>query len=193
MKFVQLNTQHKKVAMDNLFRDMCEQNIDCAIIQEPYISNKSETIPGLPPEYKQYHNGVNSATAIIIRSTIKHFFVSEYTTERQTVIKVDTEERNREKLLIVSLYCPRGQEPLPNEWLSLTEKKSVLGNNLVAGIDTNCHSILVGYPKSDKRAVEWEEFMATQNLTIHNEDNIMTFCNSRNYSSCIDWTLKLIT
>ena len=55
MKIMQINGQHKKAAMDNMCNDILELGIDCVLIQEPYISKKTGKIPGVPPNYIQYH------------------------------------------------------------------------------------------------------------------------------------------
>ena len=72
----------------------------------------------------------------------------------------------------------------------MTEKELKEGTKGILGLDSNAHSVLVGYDKSDRRAQEWEEFMIENNLTIHNDSHSCTFENTRGFKSKIDWTLS---
>ena len=56
MKILHLNCQHKARANDILTQNLIDLNIDIALIQEPYISKKTNQIPSIPNHaYRQYH------------------------------------------------------------------------------------------------------------------------------------------
>ena len=86
---------------------------DIILISEPYISRKTDRIPGVTPEFVQYHKGYGSLSAIIIKKTIPHFKKTEWETEKLTTIAISN-ARN-EKILISSIYCPRNEPPIINE------------------------------------------------------------------------------
>ena len=167
--------------------DLVSQDIHIALIQEPYISKHTNKIPSIPKGYSQYHKGYGSMSAIIIRKNQSHFPLSEFITNALSSVVVQTKEAG--KIVISSLYCPRLEPPLCESWIKLQEKTKSLGAQSITGVDSNCHTALVGYPKSDKRAEEWDTFLATTNLSIQNDPGIKTFQNSRGFQSTIDWTV----
>ena len=148
-------------------------------------------MPSVPKGFTQHHNGHGSTTAIIIRKSLSHFPLSEFSTENMTSIVIHT--KNVGKVVISSLYCPQRNPPLCEDWLKIQDKIKNIRAESITGVDSNCHSTLVGYTKSDKRAEEWETFLITNNLVIHNDVGIKTFQNSRGYQSTIDWTVLSTT
>ena len=191
MKFIQINLQHKKRATDLLLAELTNLDIHIAIIQEPYVSKSTNKIPSIPKGYIQYHNGFSSMSAIIIRKSISHFLLSEFTTNNMTSIVVSTKEAG--KVVVISMYCPQSQPPLSEEWRNVQTKIKHLGAQSIVGADANCHSTQVGYKSNDKRADEWEPFLIAHDLLIHNEPNVKTFRNSRGHQSTIDWTITTPT
>ena len=49
--------------------------------------------------------------------------------------------------------------------------------------------VSTGYDRSDPRAIEWEDFLVSENLTLENVPGVKTFENSRRHSSTIDLTI----
>ena len=187
LKIAQINLQHKRTANDILMDTVKETKTDIVLITEPYISKITNSIPGVSHEFEQHHQGYGSLSAIIIRKNVSHFRITEFETKKLTVIKINNPRC--QKLIIASLYCPRGDEQIAEEMKKLTEKELKEEAKGVIGLDSNAHSVLVGYDSSDKRAQEWEEFMAENELIIHNNKHSHTFENTRGFTSKIDWTI----
>ena len=190
IKIAQINLQHKKTANDIFMNTAEETKADIVLITEPYISKKTNLIPGVTQEFEQYHKGYGSLSAIVIRKCIPHIRLTEFETSKLTVIKVNSD---KEKIIAASMYCPRADDPISQEVKSLVEKEMMRGEKGILGLDSNAHSVLVGYDKSDKRAQDWEEFIIENKLCIHNNKYASTFENTRGNTSKIDWTLSTET
>ena len=190
LKIVQINTQHKRAANSLLINELTENGIDLALIQEPYIDCRTNKIPGLTSHYVAYHASEKSTAAIIIRKDLKHILLPKIMTDRLLAVKVNTFDK---VIIFISCYAPRNEDPVPIEleenWVYLKR----LSPFIISGIDSNCHSSLLNYEKSDRRAVIWEEFLSNKNLTIHNNPSAITFENSRGHVSRIDWTISTPT
>ena len=181
--------QHKKTANDLLMNTVENTKTDVIVlITEPYISKKTNLIPGVSQDFEQYHMGYGSVSAIVARKTISQFRLTEFETNKLTAIKVNAD--NSQMIVLASLYCPRGEDPISEEVKELVSKELKPGTKGIIGLDANAHSVLVGYDKSDKRAQEWEEFIIETNLSLHNKKHANTFENSRGFKSIIDWTIS---
>ena len=186
IRVLQINLQHKKFANDMAMKQIEDNNIDIVLIQEPYISTKSNRIPSIPTNYTTYYQGNKAVAAIIIKKDIKHINLTKTMTEKVVAVRVETFDKT---IIFVSCYSPRQQEPVPFEleekWLYYRR----LAPNTILGADTNSHSTFLKYKKSDQRAVQWEEFTASKNLILCNNPDSITFENTRKQTSKIDWTL----
>ena len=78
VRIAQINLQHKKTANDILMSTVEDTKADIVLITEPYISKKTNIIPGVPREFEQYHLGYESHSAIIVRKNISHFRTTEF-------------------------------------------------------------------------------------------------------------------
>lgn len=85
LKFVQLNLHKSKSATQQLILNMEQNNIDCALIQEPHCYRGS--LVGYPSCYRIYYdvNSENIKAAIIIRSKVLSIFVDYETTDYNMV------------------------------------------------------------------------------------------------------------
>ena len=191
IKIAQINLQHKKAANDLLMNTVEDTKTDIVLITEPYISKKTHTIPGISQEFEQYHKGYGSLSAIVIRKSISHFRITEFETNKLTAMKVS--KNNNEKIILASIYCPRGEEPISEEVKALVETEMNQGVKGIMGLDANAHTVNLGYDKSDKRAQEWEEFIVENSLSMQNNRHSNTFENTRGFKSKIDWTLATDT
>ena len=97
-------------------------------------------------------------------------------------------------IVFMSIYCaPKLSTPIPTETEENWEKIKKVSHNAVLGADTNAHSKLLDYSKSDKKAQAWEEFMMQKDLLLLNDTSKFTFTNTRGHRSKIDWTLTTTT
>ena len=187
LKIIQLNSQHKKVANALLTKELVDNNIDVAILQEPYIDCKKNSIPGLSSDYVAYYAGNKATSAIIVRKNLKHIVLSKITTNHLVAVKINTFDK---ALIFISCYAGRNEDPIPSELDENWPYLKRLSPFIILGVDTNAHSTLLNYNKSDLRATAWEEFLSHRNLVLNNIPSATTFENSRGHVSRIDWTLS---
>ena len=188
LRFLQINSQHKRTACAAIMQEIVDRKIDVALIQEPYISNKTGMIPGIPKGYEQFHNGNSAKSAVIVKGSISCFLMTNFLSDLMVSVKVKT--TSSAPLVIVSLYCPPTTSDIPSDFTRLRLSTTDHENRMIIGADVNCHSSMVGYSTSDKKAARWDDLVASEGLILHNETDIKTFCNSRGFQSTIDWTLS---
>lgn len=186
LKVIQINSQHKKTAAQVIIDMIISENIDIALIQEPFISTFHNKIPGLPTQFIQYSSQKpkTTTTAIIIKKSIRHWHLDEFSDDFTQTIKLSGDDN----LVLSSAYCKRSENAIPKSIAKILEEIS--HHSIIIGADVNCHSVMVGYQKSDSRASEWEEFMVSNRLVIANDSKSHTFENSRKQKSTIDWTIS---
>ena len=73
IRIAQINLQHKSAANNILMDNIHFTKVDIVLITKPYISKRTNVIPGVALEYAQYHVGYGSLSAILIRKSIAHF------------------------------------------------------------------------------------------------------------------------
>ena len=187
LNILQLNLQHKKVANSLLIQELSQRNIHVALLQEPYINKQTKQIPGLSNLYSAYYEDENSTAAIIIRNDIKHSLLGKTLSRRLTAVRIHAFDTS---LIVISCYAPGSASvPIPEELEQNWGYFKHLSPSVLIGADTNSHSSFLNYPKSDNRALAWEEFLITKNLTLANNPDSITFENSRGHTSRIDWTI----
>jgi hypothetical protein len=174
LKVIQINSQHKRVAGDALCRELIENDIDVALIQEPYLSKTTSRIPSLPSSYCQYSTEDKKQTrsCVIIKKAISHYPLKQFFSNVMipVVIRTNCDKAMNAISYVFENFCVSHK---------ISQKKCIIGS------DTNCHCCLVGYNKSNSRGLEWEDFIATNEMFVHNISKIPTFLNSRGFSSTI--------
>lgn len=187
LKIIQINSQHKRTASQTIINAIISEDFDIALIQEPYISTFHDKIPGLPNHLTQYSSQKpkKTTTAIIIKKSIQHCLLEEFSDDEIQTIKII----GKDNLILSSYYGKRSEVAISIKLAMLIEKKSK-SHKIIIGADVNCHSVLVGYQKSDLRASEWDDFIMSHRLKVENDRFSHTFENSRNQRSTIDWTVS---
>ena len=184
LHFLQINLQHKKTATDLLMQNIIQSNIDIALVQEPYI-NRNGKIPSVPRGYTAFNaSSVDARSAIIIKSSFVHFPRTDFFSEDVVIVDIMIENK---AVTFCSVYCKLSEQPVPE---LLKKAVQSIRNEFIISVDTNCHSTLVGYGRSDLRANDWEKFLIDNFFSLHNESNMRTFKNSRGHTSTIDWTIS---
>ena len=185
MKVIQLNTQHKKTCTALLAHELSNQMYSVALLQEPYLQPQTRKIPGLNSEWSQYHSDdLNSKSAILIHQSTNHFafrnLISDYIVpvlvNGTAFISVYQNKNDKNQSILLDLH-------------KVCQEVSKVTKKIVISADTNGHSCLLFYDKSDKLAQQWEEFILQKNYTLVNDTTSVTFRNTRDQTSAIDWTL----
>lgn len=165
--------------------EIVEKDIDIALISEPYLYKSC--MVKIPPGYVAYAADEDGLAAIIVKKRISHFALKFYFSIWMIPVVIKVKDT---RIVFVSLYCARQMAAVPHMLQYFFESQSVMYKNIIIGGDVNSHSCLVGYAKSDKRGCEWDDFVAKNDLVVHNIPNEVTFLNSRGHSSTIDLTLS---
>ena len=183
IKILQCNAQHKKATNLILSNEMKKKTYDVIIVQEPYIPPRMKTIPNVPDSYDEISAKTgNQRAAILIKKALK-FLPSTKNTDEIATLTLKT--RTLADVTIISCYNPNDDRTKPLDYI---RRNDLTTTTTLIGIDSNSHSTLLNYDRSDECATEWEEFMMTNGLTMANDPDKTTFKNN-NGQSRIDWTL----
>ena len=60
-------------------------------------------------------------SAIIIKKSISHFRITKYNSSKLTAILINNTKKK--KFIIASMYCPRREDPIGEEFKELTENE----------------------------------------------------------------------
>lgn len=188
LRVVQINLHHSRAATDDLLLFMAEENIDVALIQEPWLSGAA--IQGLRSKHYEllYTNKEGKLRSCILVSKKLNFLVSyRFSTCDLTVAVCD--RKNEPKLILASAYLPYEEEDPPsNDLKRLVSYTSTTGANLVIGMDANAHHTQWGSSDINMRGESIFEFILLSKLNICNRGRHPTFQN-RSRQEVIDLTL----
>ena len=185
---LQINTQHKKTCTAILSHELISQSTHpffIGLLQEPFIHTKTHLVPGLINSWKQYHNGENAKSAILVHESLNQFPIRKLFNDHIVVVIV-------QNIGFISIYHPQTDKEgriLDQLSLALDELKTQKIFRVVIGADTNGHTSLLSYSSSDARAKMWEDLVNSKDFFLINDPDAVTFRNSRNQTSSIDWTL----
>lgn len=174
MKCVQINLQHSKCASDNLLVLLAEDNIDIAIIQEPWV--RDETIKGLANKhYNLFYRQGNGKprTCILIKKHINAFLCSNYSTADLTVVKL--ENSCKDSIYISSVYMAHDRPAPPEELTTLTTYITSTKVDLLVGCDANARHVLWGSSENNERGEYLFDFIINSNFLVCNRGNSPTF------------------
>ena len=186
LKFVQLNVHKCKAATQQLIMMLESENVDVALIQEPYCYKGN--LPLYPKSYKIYFDIKSEVikAAIIIRNTKLHPFLDLNSTH-YNMVTIDITVGN----LLLTL-CSYYFEPCMNIDTDLEKISQMLSFKksgfLLWGMDANSKSEVWYSPITDGRGSKLTEFISMHHLFVMNEDCGPTFC-SQQGSSYIDVTV----
>lgn len=167
-KILQINLQRSKSATIQLQSFVKNQNIDVILAQELYIINgKPLFLPNSWQVHYKFDPDHPARTAIIITRSDWHPI--SYLTERDyTIIKLDFNSYSSFFASIYSSPAENIKDPLDNIQSFLTQYHN---SSVIIGGDFNAHSPNWQYSTYDLRGHDMEDFIATNNLIIHNEPN----------------------
>ena len=173
------NCQKKRAATLQL-NNSADLLRDIIVITEPYVGKKRKCTFQSP--WNTHCKDNNSRAAIITSPWADAFELAEFSDRDSIFCLIESSDL---KLIIGAFYMENGIID-ENIWIpKINALKNICGNILILG-DSNAHSILWGYQRSDAKGKKWEDVLASVNLEVFTDSFAETFCNSRNQKSCID-------
>lgn len=174
MKILQVNVDRGREAMDLLYKTVEDKNVDIIILAEP---NRIKVIKG------QWYTERNLDAAIgVVNKQIK----IEDTGNGPGFVWVELE-----KMVIYSCYIsPNVNLQIYTDFLNgLRKDMKKQKKEILVGGDFNAKAFLWGSNREDKKGEMVAEWLAEENLSIHNQGNIPTFTRNE-YGSIIDITFS---
>ena len=192
MRVIQINLQHSKAATAVLQNQLLNDQVDIALIQEPYIVRGR--VRGLEAKgVNVFYDSAPEAprTCIAFNNDLKLQPLLEYSSKDLTTVSLMTEGGEcGGEICVSSAYLPYDSvEPATNSLLDRLTK-SCLHNHkqLIVGMDANAHNTVWGSSDTNARGELLIEYLSANNLIILNRGNVPTFFNGRR-SEVIDITV----
>jgi hypothetical protein len=182
-----VNLQHSRSATYNLIKTIDTEEPDIILIQEPY-EYRNRPI-GIEKKHRIFTAGQGKHTAvtiIIINSKIDAMLIAKLSNADRVVLEM---EHKNLQFLAASMYCDT-EEPIEND---LKKKDETLqfasGGRILMTADSNARSKTWHDVETNPRGRKMEEFLASSQLHIIDEESgRFTFNNSRGVSN-IDLTV----
>ena len=178
-KFLVSNCQKKKSATLLLNRNA---NMDEHIIAltEPWLGTLYNCTFQSPWKVQVKEN--NSRVALITPPWADSFMHSDQS-DRDSIFC--TLQIGAESIIVGVMYVENGLIDI-NIWTQRFRELQAICPKIIVFADSNAHSTLWGYSRSDQKGKRWEELLGLTNLEVFTNSYAVTFQNSRNFSSCID-------
>lgn len=175
IKAIQGNLHHAKAASAILCKKFAEEDLDVALIQEPWI--KLNTVMGLNTAGKLLYStsGTRPRTCIIFRKNIKFLPIPGLCTDDLVAAYIAFPGEVESKLIVCSAYLP-GESNNPAVQLApLIEYCEEQKAQLIVGCDSNAHHTTWGSTNTNHRGEMLYDFLLTNNLVVVNTGNVPTF------------------
>jgi hypothetical protein len=186
IKFLQINLQHSRAATNNLVKTIEEDGIDILCIQEPHVINNK--IIGIPKKYKvlAHGEGRKRAAIVITNQMIDSILIRQLSDEDAVVTEV---VYNNVKTIICSMYFDITRQIEHDLKKVEAIMQHAKGTGILIAMDSNARSTTWHDRTTNHRGVMLDEFLASVQLHILNEDhNITTYQSGRGFSN-IDLTV----
>ena len=191
-RFIQINLQKSKQASVLLTKNLNDTKIpiDIALITEPNSFNNNH-IKCNGFDTIQSKSTEPARSCIMIRRKFNYLNLPQFSTRDSTAILVETKEgQNSGQLIIASIYMepdPSGKPPSKamQDIVNYSKQKQI---PLIIGSDCNSHHPAWGSKDINTRGASLADYIATENLAIHNVGSKPTF-KMNNKQSVIDITL----
>lgn len=115
IKFLQVNLHHAKGASGILCRRFIRENLDVALIQEPW-SNDNRILGISTPKCKLFYDSTQTAprAAILIRDNLKFTPVTEFIKKDIVAIQLEVPTtRGKTEIIVASAYFPGDDVEIP--------------------------------------------------------------------------------
>ena len=173
------NCQKKKSSSLLLSKHSNIEN-DIVIITEPFMGKNRKATFQSP---WNVHSGSNDARAIIITPPWADAYELPEHSDRDSFFCIINSKGH--KFILGVFYCDEGHIN-DNTWIPRLNALKLICPEVIIFADSNAHSTLWGYSRSDAKGKRWEEVLALANFEVFTDSYFTTFRNSRNHSSCID-------
>ena len=186
IKCIQINLKHSRAATDNLMQTIAEDNIDITLVQEPYLYQ--EEIRGVSRKYRTYSygEGRRRAAIIIANDGIGAILITQHSDNDTVLLEIQQENKRYYVASIYMDYNTTIDKDLNRIEKILTFTK---GEKLLIATDSNCRSTAWHDTTTNERGRTMEDFVASNQLHVINEERTLkTFQGSRGESN-IDLTI----
>ena len=182
VRLLQINLQHSKNAMTNIFSELSKDDNTIALVQEPWFY---KNIIKAPKGYSVFSIHMSRA-CIIAPSSTPLSICHEFTAPDCTVCCLDVEE-GKEQIYLASIYLDITKDcilPAMASFCDFLKRNNAKG---ILGVDSNAHSTLWSMDQNS-RGDQMDQFIIENGLDILNIGKKPTFITSR-ASSTIDISL----
>ena len=183
---LQINLQHSRTPTYNLMKLIDTEEPDILLIQEPY--EYQNRLVGIEKKYRIFTagNGKYRAAIIIINSKIDAILNAKLSDEDTVFLEIINENL---KFFTASTYFDL-EDQIENNFTTIDGLMSfVKGGRILIAVDRNARSKTWHNVKTNSRGRKLEEYLASKQLHIINEESDrFTFHNSRGANN-IDLTI----
>ena len=153
---------------------------DFILLTEPYLERRCHA--GFSRKWTVNHSGANSRAIIASPPGVGSISLTQFSSPDFAVNLVTIGD------LEFILGCAYFESGIIDEdrWTKLLKDLVELNENVIILADTNAHSVLWGYERSDHKGTKFEEVFTEGGLVVITPDYFPTFLNFRNQQSCID-------
>ena len=186
IKCLQINLQHSKAATDNLMQIIATENIDITLVQEPYLYQQE--IKRVSRKYRTYSHGEGKRRAAIIlaNNNIGALLITQYSDKDNVLLEIQHEN---EKFYAASIYMDYNAT-IDNDFKRIEEILTFTkGEKLIIATDSNSRSTVWHDTTTNNRGRQMEDFLASNQLHILNEERKLTTFQSSIGESNIDLTI----
>ena len=191
IRVVQANLQHARGASGVLLHRFAKEDLDLALVQEPWVNN--HRVLGLAQSKCKllYDDGHPSPrAAILVNKRIKFTPITEFINRDIVAIRMEVPTaRGKSIVNIVSAYFPGDEEEAPPSLISnFVTRCREQNQHFIIGCDANAHHTVWGSNDINSRGESLLEYISAENIDICNTGNKPTYVNSRR-QEVLDLTL----
>ena len=173
------NGQKSRAAMLNLSTN-CSWRDHIVCLTEPFLGPKLSASFHSP--WNVIHMGPGARACIIAPPWCNPFLLSNHSTLDAVFCRISLDDSD---IILGTIYSPQPDLDVDGLVTTLNQLKQ-MSQNILIFCDTNAHSVLWGYPTSNRKAKQWESVLSQTALEVFTKDYYPTFRNSRNHTSCVD-------
>ena len=180
LRILQVNLQHSKAASAALCQQFLRDNIDLALIQEPWLCKGGVAGLGEAKGELVYDTSLSDTrTCILVRKGIKSLPLTNFCSRDITTVKIEQcIDGTNGDLILSSIYLPYdATEPPPSRGLDHLVEKLQGGQHLLVGADANAHHEAWGSTNTNFRGESLLSYLISKELYILNNGNKPTFRN----------------
>jgi ribonuclease HI len=188
---VQINLRKSDVATTNLLKKCEKLKSFILFLQEPKVVKSKIKLQGAKMHYNSMV-GENKPQVAIGHSNDLDIYSIPNFTDRDVCTCIWNKPELEKPIILISAYWDCLVNSIPEKLTAAISFANTKQYQFIVGIDTNAHSTTWGSPSDNVRGKLFEEFIAENNIEIHNRGNKPTFQTLRNdrlLQSIIDLTL----